>query len=148
MSLSIPVSPSFDPETIGASVPKKKPRRVTETSPVAPGLPTDPPPPRSTVAPVAPVAPNREPITPAAGPGPAPGDLGAGRQAAERAPDDLLLEQGGILLPRGRIQIEPSVEYSRFSSDRVTISGFRIFDAVVIGIVRVDDLHTGSASVG
>lgn len=61
-----------------------------------------------------------------------------------REPDQgeqLLLEAGGILLRPGRLQIEPSLEYSHFSSDRVVIAGFTIFEAIIIGTIRVDDLE-------
>ena len=64
--------------------------------------------------------------------------------STEREPDQgeqLLLEAGGILLRPGRLQIEPSLEYSHFSSDRVVIAGFTIFEAIIIGTIRVDDLE-------
>lgn len=62
------------------------------------------------------------------------------RPEAEKPTDQLLVERGGVLLPQGTLQIEPSVEYTHISSDRVAISGFTVFDAIVIGNIRVDDL--------
>lgn len=84
-------------------------------------------------APQAPVPP-KEPQEPAAQPD-------AERPEAEKPTDQLLVERGGVLLPQGTLQIEPSVEYTHISSDRVAISGFTIFDAIVIGNIRVDDLE-------
>jgi len=50
----------------------------------------------------------------------------------------VLLRAGGILLPKGYLQIQPTVEYTRFSTNRVAISGLTIFEAIIIGAIRVD----------
>ncbi len=63
------------------------------------------------------------------------------RPKPEKPREALLLERGAILLPQGTLQLEPSFEYSRFSTDRVAISGFTIFEAIVIGTIRVDRLN-------
>ncbi len=62
------------------------------------------------------------------------------RLRSERAADQLLVDVGGVLLPRGSAQIEPSFDFTHASSDRVNIAGFTIFNAIVIGTIRVDDL--------
>ncbi len=62
------------------------------------------------------------------------------RPKPEKPVEVLLLERGAILLPRGTFQIEPSIEYSHFSSDRVAVNGFTLFEAIVIGTIRVDRL--------
>ncbi|MEE4205263.1 MAG: hypothetical protein V2I39_03165 [Erythrobacter sp.] len=82
-----------------------------------------------------------EPGAPALAQAPAASqDPEEGRPQSEQAVDQLLLDQGGVLLPAGRLQIEPSFEYTSISSDRVNISGFSIFNAIVIGSIRVDDV--------
>lgn len=48
------------------------------------------------------------------------------------------VERGGILLPSWRLVIEPSFEYDHFSSQIVSISGFTIFEAILIGRVAVE----------
>ena len=50
----------------------------------------------------------------------------------------VLLRAGGILLPKGYLQIQPTIEYTRFSTNRVAISGLTIFEAIIIGAIRVD----------
>ena len=65
----------------------------------------------------------------------------AARPNSERPMDQLLIDAGGILLPRGTLQIEPSFEYTHSSGNNVAISGFTVFDAIVIGQIRVDDLR-------
>lgn len=67
-----------------------------------------------------------------------PPPVEAERPPAEKPREALLLERGAILLPRGTLQLEPSFDYSHSSSSRVAISGFTIFEAIVIGTIRVD----------
>jgi len=62
------------------------------------------------------------------------------RPESEKPTDQLLLERGAILLPPGTLQIEPSIEYTHISANQIAISGFTIFDAIVIGNIEVDDL--------
>lgn len=83
-------------------------------------------------------APPTPPQPPSTVPAPQPGDQA--RPKSEKAPEQLLVEAGGVLLPPGTLQIEPGVEYSRFSSDRLQVSGLSIFDAIIIGFIRADDL--------
>ncbi|MFZ1060491.1 MAG: hypothetical protein WAP47_14995 [Candidatus Rokuibacteriota bacterium] len=64
----------------------------------------------------------------------------AERPKPEKPREALLLERGAILLPQGTLQIEPSLDYTHFSSNRVTISGFTLFNAIVIGTIEVDKL--------
>ena len=69
------------------------------------------------------------------------GDGTAGTRATgKKATDQLLLERGAVLLPRGTLQIEPSVDYAKFSGDRIAIDGLALFNAIIIGTIRVDDL--------
>jgi hypothetical protein len=63
---------------------------------------------------------------------------GEERPKSERPIDQLLVEAGAVLLPRGMLQIEPGAEYSHFTNSAVAISGFSIFNAIVIGTISVD----------
>lgn len=47
-------------------------------------------------------------------------------------------ERGGGLLPAWRFVVEPSFEYDNFTGQNVTISGFTIFEAILIGRVAVE----------
>ncbi|MGH6880612.1 MAG: hypothetical protein ACREE8_16225 [Hypericibacter sp.] len=72
----------------------------------------------------------------------APGGTAEGdRPQSEKPPEQLLVERGGVLLPAGVLQLEPSIEYDYYSNNNVAINGFTIFDAIVIGNVRVDSLN-------
>jgi hypothetical protein len=90
------------------------------------------------------------PVPPDTGEAPAPAgappaDAGGtseeDRPQSEKPPEQLLVERGGVLLPAGMLQIEPSIEYDYYSNNNVAINGFTIFDAIIIGNVRVDDLN-------
>jgi hypothetical protein len=112
-------------------------------------------------APLEPVAPTplppqdlppAEPGAPEPTPGVSEEPLGveAERPKAEKPQEDLLISSGSILLPPGTLQIEPSLDYAHASADRVNIAGFTIFEAIVIGTIRVDrldrDIFTGAVT--
>jgi len=63
------------------------------------------------------------------------------RPKSEKPAEALLLEAGAILLPQGILQVEPSIEYSHWSTNDIAISGFTVFEAIVIGTIRVDELN-------
>jgi hypothetical protein len=73
----------------------------------------------------------------------------AERPRSQRQADQLLLDAGGVLLPRWRWQIEPGLDWTHISSDRVNISGYTVFNSIVIGTIRVDDVSRdiGSLSI-
>lgn len=64
----------------------------------------------------------------------------ADRPRSQRQADQLLLDAGGVLLPRWKWQIEPGLDWTHISSDRVNISGYTVFNSIVIGTIRVDDV--------
>lgn len=54
--------------------------------------------------------------------------------------EQVLVEKGGVLLPGGTLVFEPSIQYSNYSRHRISISGFTLFEAIVIGKIEVTDL--------
>jgi hypothetical protein len=72
------------------------------------------------------------------------------RPKSKKPIDQLLLQRGAILLPRGWLQFEPSVDITRFSTDRLAISGVSLFEAIVIGRISADkvtrEIVTGAAT--
>jgi hypothetical protein len=51
-----------------------------------------------------------------------------------------LFDQPGILTPRGKYVLEPSVQYSYSSSNRVALVGYTIIPALLIGLVDVREV--------
>lgn len=120
-----PLAP--EPEAPQRDTPEPSPARPTAPEP-APPRPPEPP-----VAGPEVEAPAEEEPLAAAPEEPEPERIEPGEQ--------LLIEARGLLLPAGTLQVEPNLDYTYSSSDRVAISGFTIFEAIVIGQIQVDDLE-------
>lgn len=58
----------------------------------------------------------------------------------EKPAEQILIEKGGVLLPKGTLVIEPSIQYNHYSRHRISISGFTILEAIVIGELAVSDI--------
>jgi hypothetical protein len=77
------------------------------------------------------------PATPPAGQAPAPvGQAPEGRQPVV-AP---IFEQPGVLTPKGKFVIEPALQYSYSSSNRVALVGYTIIPALHIGVIDVREV--------
>ncbi|MCB2082223.1 MAG: transporter [Rickettsiales bacterium] len=60
----------------------------------------------------------------------------------EKAPEiAALVDQGGVLLHKGTLVVEPSFEYSNSSATRVGIQGFTIIPALNIGSFELTDVN-------
>lgn len=65
----------------------------------------------------------------------------AARPQSERAVDQSLVDLGSVLLPAGTLQVDSALQYERVLADRINIAGFSVFDAIVIGTIRVDQIQ-------
>lgn len=63
--------------------------------------------------------------------------VGEERREEKKAIPVAPVERGGSLLPSGRFVIEPFFEYDHVSTQNVSISGFTIFESILIGQVSV-----------
>jgi len=59
-----------------------------------------------------------------------------------------IFEGPGVLSPRGQFTVEPSLQYSYSSSDRVNIIGYTIVPALTIGLIDVRTVHRNTAVAG
>lgn len=59
-----------------------------------------------------------------------------------------LFEAPGVLSPRGRFTLEPSLQYSYSSSDRISIVGYTIIPALVIGLIDVRSVQRTTVVAG
>lgn len=76
--------------------------------------------------------------------GAVPGEVGTDRKAAAEARQPEVaryIEEGGVLLPKGRIEIAPSMEYNRISATTVAIEGFSIVPALNIGLFDISQIN-------
>lgn len=51
------------------------------------------------------------------------------------------IEKGGVLLPQGTMIIEPGFQYSHTSRARIAIRGFTIFQAIILGEIKSEDVE-------
>lgn len=64
-------------------------------------------------------------------------------EAAKVAP---ILEQPGILTPRGRFSIEPSLQYDYSSNNQVNLIGFSVLPAILVGLIDVRQVDTSTVT--
>lgn len=73
---------------------------------------------------------------------PAPEVVGQAKPNETRPPEVApLFEQPGILTPRGKYVLEPSLQYSYSSANRVSLVGYTIIPALVIGLIDVRSVN-------
>ncbi len=65
--------------------------------------------------------------------------VGAG-QDKTRPPEVVVLsERGGVLTPKGTLVIEPTLDYSKSTSNRLNFRGISIVDGFLIGVIEASD---------
>ena len=57
-----------------------------------------------------------------------------------------IFEQPGVLTPRGKFVLEPSLQLGYSSSDRVALVGYTIIPAILIGLIDVRQVKTTTAT--
>lgn len=55
-----------------------------------------------------------------------------------------IFDQPGVLTPKGKYVLEPGLEYSYSSSNRVSVIGFEIFPALLIGVLDIRTANRAS----
>ncbi|WP_371831828.1 PspA/IM30 family protein [Massilia cellulosiltytica] len=81
---------------------------------------------------------------------PPPGAVGSAPQGSARAPEVApIFESPGVLTPRGRVVVEPSIQYGYSSSNRVALVGYTVIPALLIGLLDVREVkrNTTTAAV-
>ena len=97
------------------------------------GVPAGSQPTGAAVVAQAPAAPSQ---APAAAATPQPQGQPGGRP--EVAP---IFEQPGILTPRGKYVLEPSLQYAYSSSNRVALVGYTVIPAILIGLIDIREVR-------
>lgn len=64
-------------------------------------------------------------------------------EAAKVAP---ILDQPGILTARGRFSIEPSLQYNYSSNDQVSLIGFSVLPAILVGLIDMRQIDTSTVT--
>jgi hypothetical protein len=73
--------------------------------------------------------------------------VGRAPEDAQRPPEIAqIFDQPGVLTPRGRFILEPSLQFGYSSNDRVALVGFTVIPAILIGLIDVRQVKTTSAT--
>lgn len=68
--------------------------------------------------------------------------IGQPPDTANRPPEIAQITQyPGVLTPRGKFVLEPSLQYAYSSNDRVALTGFAIIPAIVIGAIDIQSVN-------
>ena len=71
----------------------------------------------------------------------APQPVGQAPDSEGRAPAVApIFEQGGVLTPKGKKVLEPSVQYSYSSSNRIALVGYTVIPAILVGVIDVREV--------
>jgi len=95
-------------------------------------------------------APARAPqtaTTPArTGGGQPPQRVGQAPESDSRPPEVAqIFDQPGVLTPKGKLVLEPSVQYGYSANDRVALVGYTVIPAILIGLIDVRQVKTTTA---
>jgi hypothetical protein len=68
-----------------------------------------------------------------------PQTVGQAPQRTDTKPPEVapIFQQPGVLTPKGKFSLEPSLQYAYSSSNRVSVIGFEIFPALLIGVLDI-----------
>ena len=53
-----------------------------------------------------------------------------------------IFEQPGVLTPRGKFSIEPSLQYAYSSSNRVSLVGYTVIPAILVGLIDIREVQS------
>ncbi|MBB1472408.1 acetate kinase [Luteimonas sp. MC1782] len=81
--------------------------------------------------------------------GDAPGDTRVGQapETYDRPPEVAqIFDQPGVLTPKGKLILEPSLQTGYYANDRVALIGYTIIPAILIGLIDVRQVKTTSVT--
>ena len=83
---------------------------------------------------------------PAAGDAQAPQRVGQAPESDSRPPEVAqIFDQPGVLTPKGKLVVEPAIQYGYSANDRVALVGYTIIPAILIGLIDVRQVKTTTA---
>jgi hypothetical protein len=77
----------------------------------------------------------------------APRPVGQAPESESRAPAVAqIFEQPGVLTPKGSAVLDPSLQYSYSSSNRIALVGYTVIPAILIGLIDVREVKRNTAT--
>ncbi|WP_334179452.1 transporter [Pseudoxanthomonas sp.] len=81
-----------------------------------------------------------------AGDAQAPQRVGQAPESDSRPPEVAqIFDQPGVLTPKGKLVLEPAIQYGYSANDRVALVGYTIIPAILIGLIDVRQVKTTTA---
>lgn len=70
-------------------------------------------------------------------------DQPVGQAPEEQPPPEIVIgfDQRGVLTPKGKLVVEPSLAYTHSSSTEVAIEGFTILPSIAVGLINVSEVQ-------
>jgi hypothetical protein len=59
------------------------------------------------------------------------------KEIIKEGTEQVLIQTGGVLIPKGTFVLEPAFSYTHFDRSNIAISGFTIYQALVVGTIEV-----------
>lgn len=76
----------------------------------------------------------------------APQRVGQAPESDSRPPEVAqIFDQPGVLTPKGKLVVEPAIQYGYSANDRVALVGYTIIPAILIGLIDVRQVKTTTA---
>ncbi len=86
------------------------------------------------------------------GRGPGPREVGTERKSESESQKPevpaVAISSGGVLLPKGRFILEPSIQYSRTSALRVAVEGYTLIPAINVGLFDISEIDRDILTAG
>ncbi|MDR7070331.1 TolA-binding protein [Pseudoxanthomonas japonensis] len=90
--------------------------------------------------------PQAQSAPPAGGDAQAPQRVGQAPESDSRPPEVAqIFDQPGVLTPKGKLVVEPAIQYGYSANDRVALVGYTIIPAILIGLIDVRQVKTTTA---
>lgn len=76
----------------------------------------------------------------------APQRVGQAPESDSRPPEVAqIFDQPGVLTPKGKLVVEPAIQYGYSANDRVALVGYTVIPAILIGLIDVRQVKTTTA---
>ena len=60
------------------------------------------------------------------------------RRSVKKDTEDILVQEGGVLIPKGMLILEPSINYVHIQNNQLAVKGYSIFNAILFGRFDVE----------
>lgn len=66
---------------------------------------------------------------------------GKTRRSVKKDTEEILVQEGGVLVPKGTLVVEPSLNYVHIQNNRLAVKGYSIFNAILFGRFDVEKVR-------